>query len=89
MGSLEVANTAVDTDANGDFTVNLDEFRRLESKAGVTAQAEGGFAANVRSISGRTVTIRLFDSGGTAGADFAAVTSEVNVTAVNILARGY
>lgn len=89
--SQEVAATSVDTDASGDFTLTFDDLRVIESKADVTVHAEGGFQVSPRSVSGNTVTFRVFQYDYDAAADGAAIahTSATDVTAVNATAKGH
>lgn len=84
--SQTVAAASVDTDASGDFSVQFGELRRIENKEDVTAQAEGGYVANVQSVTGNTATIRVYEGGG-AAAELDAVNAS-NVTNVNATAHG-
>lgn len=85
--SQEVAATNVDTDGSGDFSITFGDLRNIDSKGDVFAQAEGGYVVNVQSVSGNTVTFRVFESAGNAAA-LSATTSGTDVTAVNAKAFG-
>lgn len=74
------------TDGSGDITHTFGDLRKIESKGDVDVSAEGGFVANVTSISTNTVTVRVFESAGSA-AEMAAATSQSVV--LNFQARGY
>jgi|APHM01.1.fsa_nt_gi hypothetical protein len=58
----------VDTDASGDTTVTFDSLREIDSGPSVHVQATGGYVANVQSVDGNTVTVRIFESAGSAAA---------------------
>lgn len=80
--------SAVDTDASGDTTVTVGELRHIDSAADVEASATGGYVANVQSVSGNEVTVRIFQSAG-AAAEMAAVTGTADVTDLHVSAVGY
>lgn len=88
-----VTFTGVDTDGSGDVEVGgntslvVDDLRQIEDVGDVHAQAGGGYTANVQSVSGNTVVVRLFQSAGSAAAH-AAVTSGSGVTDVTVEAEG-
>lgn len=79
--------TGVDTDGSGDTQVTVSELRHIESPADVTASAAGGYVASIQSVSGNTVTVRLFEDAGAAG-ELAAVTGTNGVTDVHVHAEG-
>lgn len=79
---------AVDTDDNGDATVTVGELRAIEHPADVDASAAGGYVANVQSVDGNTVTVRVFQGGG-ADATLNPVTGTDGVTDVHVRAEGY
>lgn len=79
--------TGVDTDASGDVEVNVSDLRQIESPNDVSAQAAGGYVANVQSVSGNVVTVRIFQSAG-AAAEMAAVTDGTGVTDLWVSAVG-
>lgn len=76
----------VDTDGSGDFTLTFTDLREIPSIDDVSVQAEGGYVANPQSVSGNTVTVRLYESAGSAAA-LAANTSGTDVTNVNARAE--
>jgi len=80
--------TGVDTDASGDVVVTVSELRNIESPADATAQASGGYVANVQSVSGNDVTVRVFEDAGAAG-EMSAVTGTAGVTDVHVRATGH
>lgn len=80
-------STGVETDGNGDVTVTVSDLRTIESAADVTASATGGYVANVQSVSGNQVTVRIFEDAGAAGA-LAPVTGTAGVTDVHVTAVG-
>lgn len=79
---------SVDTDGNGDVTITLTGLRHVESAADARASAAGGFVANVQSVDGNAVTVRIFEDAGAAGA-LAANTGGTGVTDVHVSAVGY
>lgn len=86
-GHASTTVTGVDTDGSGDVTVTLSDLRHIEDPADVQAQATGGFTANVQSVSGNSVTVRIFESAGSAAAH-APVTSGSGVTDLHVSAVG-
>jgi len=80
--------TGVDTDASGDVVVTVSQLRNIESPADASANAAGGYVANVQSVSGNGVTVRIFQDAGAAG-EMAAVTGTNGVTDVHVEATGY
>jgi hypothetical protein len=80
--------TGVDTDASGDAEVTVGDLRAIEHAADVDASAAGGYVANVQSVDGNTVTVRIFQGGG-ADAELSAVTGTNGVTDVHVRAEGY
>lgn len=79
--------TGVDTDGSGDVTVTVGGHRQIEHPGDVDVQAAGGYTANVQSVSGNQVTVRIFQSAGSAAAH-APVTSGTDVTDVHVGAVG-
>lgn len=79
---------SVDTNADGDAEVTLSELRGIESVADASATATGGYVASVQSVSGNTVTVRVFQEADTGGA-MAAVTGTADVTDLHVRAEGY
>lgn len=88
--SFTASTTAsgVDTDASGDTEVTVGELRTIEHAADVDASAAGGYVANVQSVDGNTVTVRVFQSGG-ADATLNPVTDTAGVTDIHVRAEGY
>lgn len=80
-----IAAADVDTDGSGDATISIPELRIVKS---VQASAQGGYKAELQSISGKTVKIRIFDYPAT-NTVATAKTSTTDVCVVNILAVGY
>lgn len=74
-----VAASAVDTDGSGDTTITFDGLRSIEGAYSVNVDAAGGYVANVQSVSGNEVTVRVYQGGG-AGSELAAVTGGTGVT---------
>lgn len=74
------------TDASGDVTHTFNELKHIESKADVEAQAEGGYVANVQSLTGNQATVRVFEDAGASGALSALASSSVTL---NLKAEGY
>lgn len=74
------------TDGSGDITHEVSELKRIESKADAMVQAEGGYTANVQSVSANSVTFRVFESAGSASSHSASTNTSVTY---NIHARGY
>jgi hypothetical protein len=88
--SEEHASTTVsgiDTDGSGDVTITVGSLRQIEHPGDVDVQAYGGYTANVRSVSGNQVTVRIFQSAGSA-AEHAPVASGTDVTNVHVGAVG-
>lgn len=79
--------TGVDTDGSGDVTVTVGDLRQIEHPGDVDVQAAGGYTANVQSVSDNQVTVRIFQSAGSAAAH-APVTSTTDVTDVHVGAVG-
>lgn len=77
----------VDTDASGDVQITVGGLRQIEDQADVSASASGGYVANVQSVSGNTVTVRIFQSGGSATV-MSAVTGGTDVTDVKVHSTG-
>lgn len=77
----------VDTDGSGDVQITVGGLRQIESAADVSAQAAGGYTANVQSVSGNSATVRIFQGGGS-GTPHSAVTSGTDVTDVYVSAVG-
>ncbi len=80
--------TGVNTDGNGDAQVTVGDLRSIEHPADVSASAAGGYVANVQSVDGNTVTVRVFQGGG-ADATLSPVTGTDGVTDVHVHAEGY
>lgn len=80
--------SSVDTDGSGDVDVSVGELRTIESAADAEASASGGYVANVQSVSGNTVTVRIYQGGG-ADATLNPVTGTADVTDVHVRAEGY
>lgn len=80
--------TDIDTDASGDVTVTVDELRQIEEPNDATAQAAGGYVANVQSVDGNEVTFRIFQGGGSAS-ELSAVADGTDVTDLWVRALGY
>jgi len=78
----------VDTDGSGDVVVSVTELRNIESPADASASASGGYVANVQSVDGHDVTVRVFESAGSA-AELSAVTGTTDLTDVHVKAEGY
>ena len=72
----------IDTDSSGDVTLTIPYVKKIVEPS-VKATAEGGYVANVQSVSGNQVTIRIYQSAGSAGA-LAAVTSASDVTILHV-----
>ena len=85
--SASTTVTGVDTDGNGDVEVVVGGLREIESPADVDAQAADGYVANVQSVTGNSVTVRLFESAGS-NAEMAAVTGGSGVTDLYVQAEG-
>lgn len=83
--SASVSN--VDTDGSGDTEIVVGGLRQIEDAADVTANATGGYVANVQSVTGNSVTVRIFESAGSAAA-LSAVTNGTDVTDVTVEAVG-
>jgi hypothetical protein len=77
----------VDTDGSGDTEVVVGGLRQIEDAADVSAQATGGYTTNVQSVTGNSVTVRIFESAGSA-ASLSPVTGGSDVTDVNVSAVG-
>jgi len=86
----EASATGVSTDASGDVTLTFTDMRRIKNRNSVSVQASGGYVCNVQSVSGNTVTVRVFEStqGGTAAAAMTAVSSGTSVTDIHGVATG-
>lgn len=80
------ANTSVDTDANGDCTISIPELRIVKS---VLATIAGGYKAELQSISGKTIKVRVYDYPGTPGGVATAKANGTDLAAMDILAMGY
>jgi len=80
--------TDIDTDASGDVIVTVSELREIEEPNDVSAQAAGGYVANVQSVSGNEVTFRIFQGGG-ADTELAPITGGSAVTDLWVHAVGY
>ena len=80
--------TDIDTDASGDVTVTVSELRQIDDPADVSAQAAGGYVANVQSVSGNEVTFRIYQGGG-ADTELAPITGSSGVTDLWVRAVGY
>lgn len=78
----------VNTDADGDVEVTLGKLRTIEDAADASASASDGYVANVQSVDGNTVTVRVYESGAD-GSELAAVTDSDGVTDVHVKAFGY
>lgn len=78
----------VDTNADGEVDVVVGDLRQIDSPADASAQAAGGYVANVTAIDGNTVTVTLFeeDDGGEALAE---VADGDDVTDIHVEAFGY
>jgi hypothetical protein len=74
-----VSAMGVDTDGNGDTTLTFDGLRQIGGPPDVNVQAAGGYVANVQSVSGTQVTVRIHQGGG-AATELAAVTGTNGVT---------
>jgi len=74
-----VTLTSQDTDGSGDIDVTFGGLRQIEDAASVDVQVQGGYVANVQSVSGNTATVRIFESAGS-NAAMSAVTSSVSLT---------
>lgn len=83
-----VTEADVDTDGNGDVTITVTELRQIESAADAQASAAGGYVANVQSVDGNSVTVRIFEDAGAAGA-LSASTEGTDLTDVHVSAVGY
>jgi len=91
--------TNVDTDGNGDVngydydgdTLNqeilVEGLRQIEGPEDVRVQAAGGYVANCIGVDGNTITVRIFESAGSAAA-LSAVTGTSDVTDLHIDATG-
>jgi len=77
----------VDTDGNGDVEIVVGGLRSIEDPADASAQATGGYTANVQSVSGNAVTVRIFQSAGSSAAH-SAVSNGSDVTDVYVSAVG-
>jgi hypothetical protein len=85
--SASTTVTGVDTDGSGDVVVTVGGLRQIESSADVDAQAADGYVANVQSVDGNDVTVRIFESAGSAAA-LSAVTGGSGVTDLYVQAEG-
>lgn len=65
--------SSVDTDGSGDVTVTISDLREIENPEDVTVTATGGYTADVQSVSGKDVTIRVFHGDYDATADGALI----------------
>jgi len=74
----------VDTDNNGQFTVELGE---LDDVVAASASATGGYVANVSDVTGNEVSFALYQGGG-ADSELSLVTGGADVTDVYIETRG-
>lgn len=79
--------TGIDTDGNGDVNVTVGGLRQIESPNDVSAQTAGGYVANVQSVNGNGVTVRIFQGGGSAS-ELSAVTDGTGVTDLWVHALG-
>lgn len=79
---------SIDTDGSGDVVVSIDGLRHIESPADADAQAAGGYVANVQSVDGNDVTVRIFQSAGSE-AEMAALTGGSGVTDLHVEAEGW
>jgi hypothetical protein len=79
--------TGVNTDGNGDAEVTVSDLSHIESPAYANAQAAGGYVANVQSVDGNTVTVRIYQGGG-ADTELSAVTGTDGVTDLHVRAEG-
>jgi len=80
--------SGVNTDGSGDVTVTFDTLRQIDDAASVSVQADGGYVANVQSVTGNEATVRLFESAGSAAA-LSAVTGGSGVTDLYAEATGF
>jgi len=80
--------TGIDTDGSGDVVVTMSELRQIDEPNDVQAQAAGGYVANVQSVSGNEVTLRIFQGGG-ADTELSAITGGSGVTDLWVHALGY
>lgn len=95
--SMAVSN--VDTDGSGDVSgydydgdsyaseIMVEGLRQIEGPEDVRVQAAGGYVANCIGVSGNTITVRLFESAGSAAA-LSAATGGSDVTDLHIEATG-
>lgn len=91
--TLTASTTAssVDTDGSGDTTVTVGELRTIESAADVEAQASGGYVAEVQSVNGNDVTVRVLEGnyGAASTGPLTAVASTADVCDISVKAEGY
>jgi len=86
LHSASVEGASGTTNGSGDISQEVPDLKRIESKADVSVQAEGGYTANVRSVTGNSVTFRVFESAGSSAAHSASTSTSVTY---NIYAEGY
>jgi len=82
-----VVASSVDTDGSGQTVVTLGGLRQIESPADATAQAAGGYMANVVGVDGNDVTVEVRENASAAG-EFPLVTDTSDVTDLHVNAEG-
>ena len=87
---VELAAADVDTDASGNITITFPNIRQIFSEATVYVSIEGGYVAQVISISGNTATVRIYqgDYDQSADAPLTAVASGTDLGILHARALG-
>lgn len=80
--------TNVDTDGSGQTSITVNDLKSIPDDTYATAEAGGGYVVNVDSVSGNSVTVTIYSSGGTSGAELAAETNVTDLTDVTVSAFG-
>jgi len=83
--SMTFPASDIDTDSNGDVTLTI-PFVKKVVESSVKAVAEGGYVANVQSVSKNQITIRLYqgDYDQSSDAALTPVTSASDVTILHV-----
>ena len=89
--TVDMAQAHVDTDGSGDVVITIPELRRINGCVATVSQP-AGYVANMHTISGNTVKVRVFqeqNDGKGAGVPLVAVLNANNVAALQLIAEGY
>lgn len=62
--TVPVEETGVDTDGSGQYDVEVDELRHIDSLSDVNLYTDSGYVVNPVSLSGTTVTVEVRQGGG-------------------------